>query len=134
GALAAIDALWDRLSPTMPRSRRFLDEVFDESYEDFANMSRLFLILSAMAVFISIVGLLGMAIHAANDRRHEIGIRKTVGASVREIVLMLLRDFCRPVIVASLLAWPLAYIAANAYLSAFMHRIPLTPTPFVLSF
>jgi putative ABC transport system permease protein len=133
GALEAIDAMWSRLSPSMPRSRRFLDEVFEETYETFGRMNQLFTTLALMAFFISLVGLLGMAIQVASRRRHEMGVRKTLGASARDIVRLMLKDFSRPVVIANLIAWPLAFLAANVYLSLFMHRIPLGPLPFVLS-
>ena len=133
GALAAIDATWAKLKPGFPLSRKFLDEVFDESYKIFSRINLLFTTLAAMAVFIAIVGLLGMAIQIANRRSHEIGIRKTVGARARDVVRMLLTDFTRPVVIANVIAWPLAYVAASAYLSLFMYRIDLTPIPFVAS-
>lgn len=133
GALAAIDAMWSRLSPSMPRSRRFLDEVFEQTYQAFGRMNQLFTVLALMAFFISIVGLLGMAMQIASRRRHEIGIRKTLGATTRQIVEMLVRSFSKPVVIANLVAWPLGFLAANVYLTVFMHRIPLTPMPFILS-
>jgi putative ABC transport system permease protein len=133
GALAAVDDLWSQLSPSMPRSRRFLDEVYEENYRLFGRMNQIFTILASMAFFISIVGLLGMAIHTANRRRHEIGVRKTLGASTPQVVRMLLRDFGKPVIIANLVTWPLGFLAASAYLSIFLFRIPLTPVPFILS-
>jgi putative ABC transport system permease protein len=74
-----------------------------------------------------------MAIQVASRRRHEMGVRKTLGASARDIVRLMLKDFSRPVVIANLIAWPLAFLAANVYLSLFMHRIPLGPLPFVLS-
>jgi putative ABC transport system permease protein len=117
----------------MPVSRRFLDEIFDESYETFGRMNQLFTTLALMAFFISIVGLLDMAIQVVNRRRHEIGIRKTLGASASQLVRLMLKDFGKPVVIANLIAWPLAFLAANIYLSVFMHRIALTPLPFVLS-
>ena len=86
-----------------------------------------------MALFISMVSLLGMAIQVAERRSHEIGVRKTLGATSGVIVGMLLKDFGKPVVVANMVAWPLGYFAAQMYLSVFMHRIPLTPLPFAAS-
>jgi putative ABC transport system permease protein len=79
------------------------------------------------------MGLLGIAVHAASQRRHEIAVRKTLGSSVALIVRLLLTDFSIPVLIGNLLAWPLAYLAAQAYLSVFAHRIDLTLAPFLLS-
>jgi putative ABC transport system permease protein len=69
----------------------------------------------------------------AGRRVHEIGVRKSVGAHKLQIVAMLLRDFSRPVVIANLVAWPLAYFAAAKYLQVFIQRIPITPLPFFAS-
>lgn len=132
-ALAEIHEMWERLTPGMPRSVRFMDDLFNESYETFERMNQLFTALALTALFISLVGLLGMAMQAANRRRHEMGVRKILGASSQQIVRLMLGDFGRPVVVANLIAWPVAFLAAQVYLSVFMHRIALTPIPFVLS-
>jgi len=74
-----------------------------------------------------------MSIHTIGRRTHEIGVRKTLGASVRGIVALLLRDFSTPVIVANLIAWPLAFVAMQGYLSIFTQRVGLTWVPFATS-
>jgi putative ABC transport system permease protein len=74
-----------------------------------------------------------VAAHAAARRRHEIGVRKTLGSSAAGILRLLLIDFSKPALAANLLAWPLAYVAAQAYLSGFAYKVPLTPAPFLLS-
>jgi len=133
GALAGIDRMWANIAPTMPRSRKFLDEVFDETYAVYLRVSQAFAALAAVALLIAIVGLFGMAAQIANRRLHEIGVRKTLGATTQQIAHALLIDFGKPVLIANVAAWPLAYLAAQAYLSTFMHRIVLTPVPFALS-
>ncbi len=89
--------------------------------------------LALVAVVIALIGLFGMAVHVASRRVREIGVRKSIGARTGEVVVMLIRDFSKPVLIANLVAWPLGYVAAQQYLSVFMHRIPLTPAPFALS-
>ena len=133
GGLAAVDALWRRLSPQLPLTRRFMDDLFNEGYEKFARVNQVFTGLALFAFLISIMGLFGMAVQVAARRVHEIGVRKSVGARKRQIVAMLLKDFSKPVIVANLIAWPLGYFAGQAYLSVFIQRITLTPAPFILS-
>jgi putative ABC transport system permease protein len=133
GALAAIDALWARISPSTSRSYRFLDEIFDESYQTFSRVNQAFATLAFVALFISMIGLLGMAVQITNRRVHEIGVRKTLGASTGQVVRMLLLDIGKPVLIANVIAWPLGYVAAQAYLSIFMHRIIVTPAPFLLT-
>ncbi|MEE8165784.1 MAG: ABC transporter permease, partial [Myxococcota bacterium] len=108
GALEAIDAMWNRLAPTIPSNYRFVDEVFEENYRAFSRVSQILAGLSLFALFISTVGLFGMAIQVASRRTHEIGVRKTLGASTRQVIFMLLRDFAKPILVANLIAWPLA--------------------------
>jgi putative ABC transport system permease protein len=133
GGLAAIDALWKRLSPKASSGRKFMDELYDENYKNFARVNQVSAALALVAVAISIVGLFSMAVQVANRRLHEIGVRKSVGARSRQIVAMLLAQFSKPVLIANVIAWPLAYLVAQQYLSVFSARIALTPLPFVVS-
>jgi putative ABC transport system permease protein len=133
GGLAALDALWKRLAPQGSINRKFIDDLFNQNYENFARISLVFVGLSFLAAVISVTGLFGMAIQVASRRVHEIGVRKSVGARTGQIVAMLLRHFSKPVVIANLIAWPLAYFAAQQYLGIFIHRTPLTPLPFLLS-
>src|SRR5690606_10264974 len=132
-ALAHIDATWERLVPNAPLRREFMDDLFTIAYADMANLNRMLGGLSAFAFVIAMMGLFGMAVHVTARRRREIGIRKTLGAGGPRIVLMLLRDFARPVVIANVLAWPLAFVAGRLYLELFVQRTPLSPWPFVLS-
>jgi putative ABC transport system permease protein len=122
-ALTSIDTMWQSMSPLMPRSRRFLDEIFNENYETFGRVNQIFIVLAGTAFFISLVGLFAIAMQLAKRRLHEIGVRKTLGATTNQVIAMLLKDFAKPVIIANLVAWPLAYLAARFYLDVFMHRI-----------
>ena len=133
GGVAAAEAVWRRLAPQAPFQRRFMDELFNENFETYARVNQVFVGLTAFAFLISLIGLFGMAIQVAARRTHEIGVRKSMGARKAQIVWMLLRDFSKPVIVANLIAWPLGYLAAKAYLSVFIQRIGITPVPFVAS-
>jgi putative ABC transport system permease protein len=133
GGLAAAEAVWRRLAPQAPIQRRFVDDLFEENFETYARVNQVFVGLAAFAFLISVVGLFGMAIQVASRRTHEIGVRKSVGARKMQIVTMLLRDFSKPVIVANVIAWPLGYLASQAYLNVFIQRISVTPVPFVAS-
>lgn len=132
-ALAAITRVWDQLAPNTPANFHFFDQLFEQSYRQQARAGQLFILLGSTCFLIASIGLLGIAVHAASQRRHEIGVRKTLGASVASVVRLLLTDFSIPVLVGNLLAWPLGYLAAQTYLSAFAYRINLTAVPFVLS-
>ena len=133
GGLAAFDALWKRLAPNISSGRKFMDDVYDENYRNFARVNQVSATLALVAIAIAIVGLFSMAVQVASRRMHEIGVRKSVGAHASQIVAMLLAQFARPVLVANVIAWPLAYFAARQYLSPFSHRVALTPAPFVAS-
>ena len=131
--VAAVEAAWRKISPQAPIQRRFVDDLFNENFEKFARLSQVFVGLTGFAFFISIIGLFGMAVQVAGRRTHEIGVRKSVGARKSQIVLMLLRDFSKPVLTANVIAWPLGYLAAQTYLHVFIQRIPITPLPFLAS-
>jgi putative ABC transport system permease protein len=82
-------------------------------------------------VFISCIGLIGLATYATERRIKEVGIRKTVGASVWQIVVLFSSDFSKLVLVANLIAWPVAYLAMSRWLDGFAYRIDLTPLIFI---
>jgi putative ABC transport system permease protein len=133
GAIAHIEAVWERLAPRIPLKLQFTDDLFAEAYANFAIISRILAGLAGFAFLIALLGLFGMAIHVTNRRRREIGIRKILGARTARVVFMLLRDFARPVVIANIIAWPLAFFAGRTYLNLFVERVPLTPWPFLLS-
>jgi putative ABC transport system permease protein len=131
--LAAMAAAWDRQAPAIAISSRFMDALFEQNYMTFGRINTVFNGLALFALVISAIGLFGMAVHTTSRRLHEIGIRKTLGANARQIGAMLLRSFSKPIVVANLIAWPLAFIAVQAYLRVFLHRIPVTLSPFLVS-
>jgi putative ABC transport system permease protein len=133
GGLAAIERVWRELEPDRPVRLLFTDDLFEEAYAPFSKIGMAFVVLSLCALIISTTGLLGIAVHVAARRRREMGIRKTLGASALGLARLLLVDFSRPVLVANLLAWPLGYLAAQAFLQPFAERIALTPAPFAFS-
>ena len=132
-ALAHIDAVWNQHAPEIPIRREFLDERFERGYDLFNTINQVLVGLAAFAVIIAAMGLIGMATYTVGRRTHEIGVRKTLGATTSQILRLLLWEYSKPVIVANLIAWPLAYLAAQSYLAQFLTRISLTPVPFALS-
>lgn len=110
-----------------------MDQIFEDNYRSFARINQAFAGLVAFVMVIAFIGLFGMAIQTVGRRLHETGIRKSLGAGTLQIAAMLLRDFSRPVIIANLIAWPIAFIALQSYLSIFLQRVDLTPLPFILS-
>ena len=129
----AIEAAWKTLAPNSPIDLTFMDERFEQSYQVFGQVNEIFGGLALFAFVISSIGLFGMAIQVTGRRLYEIGVRKTLGASTGQIIRMLVTDFSKPVLIANLVAWPLGFVAAKIYLSVFIHRVALTPVPFLLS-
>ena len=131
GALQRIDAAWQSLAPNVPIERRFLDDVFQQAYETFARINQVITFLALIAFAIATAGLVGMAALATSRRIREVAVRKVHGARTGQMMVMLLTSFTKPVVVAALLAWPIAYVAGRAYLGMFAYSIPLTPIPFL---
>jgi putative ABC transport system permease protein len=132
-AMKYIDSTWDTLAPKVQIRRKFTDALFNDAYQGFSTVNATLNGLSAFAFLIAIMGLSGLAIHVTTRRRREIGIRKTLGATVRGVVTMLLIDFAKPVLVANLIAWPFAWFVGYQYMDKFTVRGTITLWPFVLS-
>ena len=130
-AMNDIDALWKRLAPGIAPRIQFLDDIFEQQYAMFARIADAFAAFCVFALVIAIVGLFAMSQVVAARRTHEIGVRKTLGAATAQIVLMLLKSFSLPVIVASVAAWPIAFIAMRLYLDRFVSPIELNALPFI---
>lgn len=131
--LAHIDAVWKKLLPDEPISRYFADEVFQWSYFYSSLLGTVLTIGGCIALTVSLLGAFGFAVFASQQRAHEIGVRKTLGASAERILTMLLRDYSKPILIANILAWPFAYIAVQKYLSLYLERIDVTIIPFAAS-
>ena len=130
-SLETIDRLVKQMEPNYPVSRRFVDESFALKFQN----ERLLGILSnwfgGFAIFISCLGLLGLALFMAEQRKKEISIRKVLGASTSNILTLLNKDFIKLVAIANVIAFPLAYIASSRWLSAFEYRVPISAIPFI---
>jgi putative ABC transport system permease protein len=133
GGVAAVEEAWNRIAPNIALQRTFLDENFNRGLQMFRLVSNVFRYMTAGAIFIAAIGLIGMATHMVRRRIHEIGVRKTLGASVPQILTMLLRDFSKPILIANVVVWPLAFIAARAYVNMFVQRSELTAMPFIVT-
>ena len=124
---------WSRVLPDYPFDHHFLDEDFDQMYRSEERLSKLLSYFAVMAVLIACLGLFGLASYTAEQRRSEIGIRKVLGASSTNITLLLCKEFLLLVVVASLIAWPIAWYVMNGWLDDFAYRIVLGMGIFVLS-
>ncbi len=128
---AEIQSVWKRLAPNFALRANFVDEIIDRYAAETAVYADALSWLALLAVAIALAGLIGMSIHVVNQRMHEIGIRKTLGARPPQITMLLLNDFSRPVILGSIIGWPLAYLIAQTYLDVYLHRISLNALPFI---
>ena len=127
----AVGDLWRRMAPQVPLNARTADSLFDEFYQADDRATRLFAIGSGLAVLIGCVGLWGLASFNTQRRVKEIGIRKTLGASSTDVAKLLVGQFLRPVLIANLVAWPLAFVAMRAWLAGFDDRVALSPLFFM---
>ncbi|WP_431216528.1 ABC transporter permease [Puia sp. P3] len=124
-AVNFVESVWRRNFPENPLEYQFLDDHFAEVYRADMQVSRMVGMLAALAIFISCLGLFGLASYSAERRIKEIGIRKVMGASVRSIVVLLSRHFIRLVLVANLIAWPLAFWSIHRWLEDYAYRVDM---------
>jgi putative ABC transport system permease protein len=123
---------YESYNPGFPFSYNFLDEAYQKQYDTETRVAVLSRYFSGLAIFISCLGLFGLAAFTAQKRQKEIGIRKVVGASVMNIAMMLSKDFLKLTIIAVLIAFPLAWWAMNSWLQGFAYRISIGAGVFLL--
>ena len=131
--LQLLETEWQKFAPNTPFVYEFLDQSFQSQYVAEQRLGRVFMVFSLLTVFIACIGLLGLAAFSAEQRTKEIGVRKVLGASVSELVLLLSKEFTKWVILANVIAWPIAYFAMNQWLQDFAYRINITWSTFVIS-
>jgi putative ABC transport system permease protein len=132
-AIAAAGTQFKQYNDEFPFSYNFLDEEFNNLYQGEQREGTLFNYFAGMAILISCLGLLGLAAYTAQVRTREIGVRKVLGASVTGVIGLLAKDFIKLVLVAIVVATPLAWYAMTNWLNAFAYRIPINWTVFVLA-
>ena len=125
-AIAFIQSVWQKNLPNVPFDYQFLDEHFEELYRADSQISTIVGSLAILAIIISCLGLFGLASYSAEKRIKEVGIRKVLGASLKNIVMMLSKDFLKYVLIAVLIAWPLSWIAVHKWLQDYAYRINIS--------
>jgi putative ABC transport system permease protein len=133
GVMAAVKAVSQRLFPAAGFDPIFLDETFGRMYQAEERLNRIFTSFAVLAVFISCLGLFGLAAFVTERRTKEMGIRKVLGASVSGIVILLSREFSAWVLVANLISWPMAYFFLARWLQGFAYRADLGAGVFIAS-
>ena len=123
-AIAHFEKVWKQILPAEPVFWEFLDDRFDALYRSEARQATMFGLFSTFAIFVATLGLFGLASFTTERRTKEIGIRKVMGASVKDIVMLLTSDFTKLVLLANVIAWPTAYYFMNEWLNRFVYKAP----------
>jgi len=125
GALSFIEAQWRQVYPHDPFIYTFLKDDFDGLYRADDAGGRIFIAFSALTVIIACLGLFGLASFSAEQKKKDVGIRKVLGASVAGLTRMLTMEFVSLVLLASAIAWPVAYYAMHRWLGGFAYRVSM---------
>lgn len=132
-ALQHLEATWKKFLPEIPYEYTFLDENFDKLYQSEQRQGTIFTTFACIAIFIACLGLFGLSAFTITQRIKEIGVRKVLGANVGSIVALLSKDFLRLVVIAAVIAFPIAWYSMNNWLKDFAYRIDIQWWVFVLA-
>ena len=131
--LASVKKKWNAFVSGQPFEYFFLDDDFDRLYKAEKKVGELFSTFAVLAILVACLGLFGLASFTAEQRTKEIGIRKVLGATVSNIILLLTKEFSKGVLLANIIAGPAAYFAMNRWLQHFAYRISIGPWIFFLA-
>lgn len=132
--IAALGDMWEELNPAYPFSYSFVDQALADLYQTERQLGNLFNIFSGLAIFISCLGLYGLSAFLAERRTKEIGVRKALGASTGGVVYLLSQSFTKPVIIAMVVASPLAWYGMSRWLAEFAYHVTVDWTVFIFAF
>ncbi len=132
-AISRIEGAWRKIVPKYPFTYEFLDQVYDNLYRAEQKQRTILGIFAGVAIFVACLGLFGLAAFTAEQRTKEVSVRKVLGASVGNVVLLLSKDFVKLVLVAIALAVPLAWYLMHQWLQDFVYRISIGPDVFLLA-
>jgi putative ABC transport system permease protein len=131
--ISTIERIWKAQNPNSPFEFQFLDDAINSRYVSDQRTQKIFGAFASIAVFISCLGLFGLAAFTAQNKRKEIAIRKTLGAPASNILASLTGDFAKWVIIANVISWPTAYYFMNNWLKNFAYKTDINPWIFVSS-
>jgi putative ABC transport system permease protein len=132
--IKSIETLWKEYTNNDPLKYFFMDEDFNRMYSQEKQSSNLAMLFAVLAIIIASLGLFGLTSYSVQQRTKEIGIRKTLGASTKEIFILISREILILVSIATIIAWPLIYYVADKWLQNFFYRIDLRVLDFVIGF
>jgi hypothetical protein len=131
--LKQIESVFKTYAPDYPFLYMFYDEFFNGQYLNEQQLARLFSGFSLLSILISCLGLFGLASFTAEQKTKEIGIRKVLGATISDIIRLTTKEFLKWVALATLIAWPLAYLVMHSWLQDFAYKVKLGPAVFLLA-
>jgi putative ABC transport system permease protein len=131
--LSELEKTWQTMSGGLPFEFTFLDEKVNSLYQNDNRAGRIVTLFSCLAIFVSCLGLFGLAAFVAEQRTKEIGVRKVLGAPLSNIMWLLSGQFIKWVIIANLIAWPVGYFVMNRWLDGFAFRASLSIWIFAIS-
>ncbi len=131
--ISFIEDQWKKIVPGKPFEYFFLDEDFNKLYQSEQKTGQIFTTFSVLAIFIACLGLFGLTAFTVERRIKEIGIRKVLGASISTIVFLISKEFLKWVLIANLIAWPVAYYFMNNWLENFAYKTDITLWVFIFS-
>lgn len=126
-ALKAAEAAWLSVYPDYPFTYSFLDDEFQQLYESDQSTGKVINLFASLAIFIACLGLFGLVSFSTTQRTKEIGVRKVLGATAPSVIKLLIFDFIRWILLANLIAWPLAWISSSRWLESFAYHIEVDP-------
>ncbi len=131
--MAAIRRVWRKFAPAAPFEYFFLDRQFDKVYKSDIAFHESFVVFSSLAIFVALLGLLGLVSYSVELKRREIGIRKVLGSSVPGILSLLSKEYLKWVVIANVIGWPVAYFVMQKWLANFAYRTGMDVWVFVVS-
>jgi putative ABC transport system permease protein len=131
--LGIIRKTWESFSPSLPLDYSFLDQDYARQYAAEIRMKNIAAAFSILAILVASMGLFGLAAFTAEQRRKEFGVRKVLGASISDILVIMNKDLLKGVMIANAAAWPIAYLVTKQWLQNFVYRITIRIDVFLLS-
>lgn len=132
-SISKVEAIWKKYFPELPFEYKFLDDDFNSQYTADQKRGKIFAAFSILTIFITCLGLLGLTAFTTQQRQKEISIRRVLGASTREVITLITKNYLWLSLIAAVIAFPVAYYFMNNWLKVFSYRAGLSVIPFIVS-